>query len=58
MKRIVAFLSFVLVFSAMALSQTGQAKSFRAACCGACCGNDCGKTCCQGGCTGACCLGK
>jgi len=55
MKRTIAFLSLVLVFSAMALSQTSQLK---AACCGGCCGDGCGKTCCQGGCTGACCQGK
>jgi hypothetical protein len=55
MKRTVAFLSLVLVFSAMAFSQTSQLK---AACCGACCGSDCGKTCCKSGCTGDCCKGK
>jgi hypothetical protein len=58
MKRTLAFLSLVLVFSAMALSQTSQLKSLKAACCGACCGDHCGKTCCQSGCAGDCCKGK
>lgn len=55
MKRTIAFLSLVLVFSAMAFSQNTQVKSQKSACPGACCGDDCGKTCCQSGCTGGCC---
>jgi len=60
MKRTIAFLSLVLVFSAMAFSQTNLVKTgqLKAACCGACCGDKCGKTCCQSGCTDACCKGK
>lgn len=57
MKRTVAFLSLVLVFSAVAFSQTGQYKSLKSACCGSCCPDGCGQTCCQGGCA-KCCKGK
>lgn len=56
MKRTIAFLSLMLVATAVGFSQTAQLKSVKAAC-GACCGGNCSQSCCQQGC-GDCCKSK
>jgi len=56
MKRTIAFLSLVVVYTAMAFSQTNLVKTGQLK--AACCGDNCGKTCCKSGCTGDCCKGK
>jgi hypothetical protein len=61
MKRTIAFLSLMLVFTVVAFGQTSQLKSLKAACCSTCCAAGCGDGCCPGGCPddcGSCCQGK
>jgi len=55
MKRTLAFLSLMLVFTVVAFGQTARLKT---ACCdGSCCPTGC-TSCCQDGSCGSCCLGK
>lgn len=54
MKRTIASLSLMLVFSLVAFGQTFQQKSDKSAC-GACCSANCAKACCSDGCAKSCC---
>ena len=67
MRRTIAFLSFVLVFAAVAFAQTSQTQmgakcpmnkhASASASCKGCCKDDCGKDCCKNGSDMKCCSG-
>jgi len=54
MKRTIAFLSLMLVFTVVGF---GQAATLKAACSGSCCPDGCAKCCTDGSCS-HCCQGK